>query len=151
MWRARTRQLCPPCARELQPTSSRNHAHTPRSDQLHYPTERYIPTRTRGWFRVSRCPKRPRDSHLLLTSNIGTRQDKTRHLTLTCTTTHVSAGRRSSAPKATRRGPPDREDPLPPPPPPAAAAAAAAASSNSLCLNIGKQAGMGRESQVLTI
>lgn len=56
----------------------------------------------------------------------------------TCTTTHVSAGRRSSAPRATRRGPPDLEEPLPPPPlaPPAADAAAAAASSSSLCLNM---------------
>ena len=54
---------------------------------------------------------------------------------LTCTTTHVSAGSKSSAPRATRRGPPDLEDPLPPPPlPPPAAAAAAAASSSSLCL-----------------
>lgn len=54
---------------------------------------------------------------------------------ITCTTTHVRAGRRSSAPNATRRGPPDREEALPPGTlPPPAAAAAAAASSTSLCL-----------------
>lgn len=69
-----------------------------------------------------------------LTSNKASRT----RAVLTCTTTHVSAGSRSSAPSATLRGPPEREDPLPPPPP-AADAAAAAASSNSLCLCVGDE------------